>query len=100
LGTETTAGMLRERVAARLRGLVTRELRPLLEEFPSIETELQKASWVQLLFGGRILRDPIVMQNLGIGDQQVLAYVSWDALLPDIESSEDVYPIGLRPGCD
>jgi hypothetical protein len=83
-----------------LRGLVTRELRSLLEEFPSIETELQKASWVQLLFGERILSDPIVMQNLGIDDQQVLAHVSWDALLPDKKPSEHVDPIGSPPGCD
>jgi hypothetical protein len=84
-GSETTVGMIRERVADRLRGVVMGELAPLLQEFRSIKTELQTPSWVQLLFGGRILRDSIVMQNLELGDQQVLAHVSWDALLPDIE---------------
>jgi hypothetical protein len=54
-----------------------------LSAFQDIEEELQEASWVELLFGGRLLRDAIVLQNLEIGDQQVVVHVSWEALLPD-----------------
>jgi hypothetical protein len=36
-----------------------------------------------LLFGGRLLRDALVLQNLEIGNQRVVAHVKWEMLLPD-----------------
>jgi hypothetical protein len=80
---EMTVEKIRVAVADRLRPVVESQLDGRLRRFDDLEEELKKASWVQLLFGGRLLRDALVLQNLEIGNQRVVAHVKWEMLLPD-----------------